>query len=44
MPEPKVKYKNVDKWVHGEVKEIQLIGRVGLALESSSLSDRTNYV
>ena len=26
MNEPKVKYKKVDKWVYGEVKEIQLIG------------------
>ena len=26
MNESKVKYKNVDKWVHGEVKEIELIG------------------
>jgi len=26
MNESKVKYKNVDKWVYGEVKEIQLIG------------------
>ena len=23
---PEVKYKNVDKWVYGEVKEIKLIG------------------
>ena len=26
MNESKVKYKNVDKWVYGEVKEIELIG------------------
>ena len=26
MSEPDVKYKNVDKWVYGEVKEIKLIG------------------
>ena len=26
MTRPEPKYKNVDKWVHGEVKEIQLIG------------------
>ena len=26
MSKPDVKYKKVDKWVHGEVKEIQLIG------------------
>jgi hypothetical protein len=26
MNEPKIKYKNVDKWVYGEVKEIELIG------------------
>ena len=26
MNETKFKYKNVDKWVYGEVKEIELIG------------------
>ena len=26
MNEPKFKYKKVDKWVYGEVKEIELIG------------------
>tara|TARA_B100000902_G_C27162090_1_gene839269 strand:+ start:101 stop:346 length:246 start_codon:yes stop_codon:yes gene_type:complete len=26
MTEKKVRYKNVDKWVYGEVKEIKLIG------------------
>ena len=26
MSESDVKYKNVDKWVYGEVKEIKLIG------------------
>ena len=26
MTEKKVRYKNVDKWVYGEVKEIELIG------------------
>jgi hypothetical protein len=26
MTEVKVKYKNADKWVYGEVKEIKLIG------------------
>ena len=26
MTEVKVKYKNADKWVYGEVKEIELIG------------------
>ena len=24
--DPKIKYKNVDKWIYGEVKEIKLIG------------------
>ena len=26
MARPEPKYKNVDKWVYGEVKEIELIG------------------
>ena len=26
MTKPEPKYKNVDKWVYGEVKEIELIG------------------
>ena len=26
MPDSDIKYKNVDKWVYGEVKEIKLIG------------------
>jgi hypothetical protein len=26
MTRPEPKYKNVDKWVYGEVKEIKLIG------------------
>ena len=26
MTRPEPKYKNVDKWVYGEVKEIELIG------------------
>jgi len=26
MTRPEPKYKKVDKWVYGEVKEIQLIG------------------